>query len=223
MMTGFMLPYDALEEYEELTDDQFGRLIRAGLKYAKDDTITKLDPPESYLFPGLKLKIIKDKEQYQRKCDQNSENARSRWQKESSGKKNKGGITRTKQLPTVNSDHIPSREEFDAYVREQGLQDYNPDDFWDYNSSRGWVISGEPVFDWKALFNKWCRKMQNEKQNEHSDNIETDQGTWKDRSLDIDKRIRLFRATGKQYLRVSDLNNQYEVDEFMRAGFKVLE
>lgn len=79
MMTGFMLPYDALEEYEGLTDEQFGRLIRAGLRFARDGEETELNAPESYLYPGLKLKIARDKEKYQEKCRKNAENIRQRW------------------------------------------------------------------------------------------------------------------------------------------------
>lgn len=79
MMTGFMLPYDALEEYQGLTDEQFGKLIRAGLRYARDGEETELSAPESYLYPGLKIKIARDKEKYQEKCRKNRENIAHRW------------------------------------------------------------------------------------------------------------------------------------------------
>lgn len=78
-MTGMMLYYDALEEYRELTDEQFGRLIRAGLVFGRDGEETELPVPERYLYPGLKLKITRDKEKYQAVCEKRAEAARKRW------------------------------------------------------------------------------------------------------------------------------------------------
>lgn len=79
MLNGMMLFYDALDEYRELTAEQFGNLIRAGLVYARDGTETELALPERYFFPGLKLKIDRDKSKYQEKCAKNAENIRKRW------------------------------------------------------------------------------------------------------------------------------------------------
>ena len=84
-MTGMMLYYDALEEYMELTDEQFGRLIRAGLVYGKDGEETELPIPERYLYPGLKLKITRDKEKYQAVCEKRAEAARKRWNQQTDG------------------------------------------------------------------------------------------------------------------------------------------
>ena len=78
-MTGMMIYYDALEEYQDLNDEQFGRLIRAGLLFAKDGTETELNPPEKYLYRGLILKIKRDKEKYQATCEKRAEAARKRW------------------------------------------------------------------------------------------------------------------------------------------------
>lgn len=79
MMTGFLLRLDSLEEYSVLDDQQFGRLIRAALQFAIDGTEPVLSSPESYLWPGMRLKILHDAEQYRRKCEQNAENARRGW------------------------------------------------------------------------------------------------------------------------------------------------
>ncbi|MCQ2458475.1 MAG: DUF6291 domain-containing protein [Clostridia bacterium] len=71
-----MLFYTALDEYRELTDEQFGRLIRAGLTYARDGTEMVLSAPECYMFPVLQNQINMAKEEYQRKCERNTENAK---------------------------------------------------------------------------------------------------------------------------------------------------
>jgi hypothetical protein len=74
-----MLYFDALEEYKELTDEQFGRLIRAGLLYGKTGEDTQLKVPEKYLYPGLKLKISRDRDKYEAICEKRAEAARRRW------------------------------------------------------------------------------------------------------------------------------------------------
>lgn len=81
-MTGFYLRFDSLEEYAALDNEQFGRLIRAGLRFAINGTEPDLSEPESYLWPGLRLRIIHNAELYQRKCEQNAANIRKRWERQ---------------------------------------------------------------------------------------------------------------------------------------------
>lgn len=80
MMTGFLLRYDSLEEHGQLNDEQYGRLIRAALKFARDGTEPELPSPECYLWPGLRLAVVRDQEQYRAKCLQNTENINKRWE-----------------------------------------------------------------------------------------------------------------------------------------------
>lgn len=82
MMTGFLLPYDSLEEHSELTDEQYGRIIRAALRYARDGTEPELPLPERYLWPGLRQKVNYDRNQYAKKCAQNTENINKRWERQ---------------------------------------------------------------------------------------------------------------------------------------------
>ena len=82
MMTWIMLYYDALEDYKLLSDEQFGKLIREALRFAQDGTETELSAPEAYLWPGLRNRLIRDKESYEEKCRQNAENIRKRWNRE---------------------------------------------------------------------------------------------------------------------------------------------
>ena len=79
MAAGMILFFDALEEYRELTDEQFGRLIRAGLIYGASGDDTELPAPEKYLYPGLRLKISRDQEKYRAVCEKRAEAARKRW------------------------------------------------------------------------------------------------------------------------------------------------
>jgi len=79
MMSYIMVFYDSLEKYEGLSNEQFGRLIRAGLVFARDGTEPELDGPEKIMFPGLKLQIMRDAEKYREKCEKNRENIQQRW------------------------------------------------------------------------------------------------------------------------------------------------
>lgn len=79
-MTGMLLKFDSLEEHGELNDEQYGKLIRAALRYARDGTEPDLSYPERYLWPGLKNEIIWDQERYKAKCLQNAENVNKRWE-----------------------------------------------------------------------------------------------------------------------------------------------
>ena len=81
-MIYIMLYHDALEEYSSLTDEQFGRLFRAALLFAKTGTETELSEPESILWPGLKMRILRDAEKYQKICDKRAEAAKKRWNQE---------------------------------------------------------------------------------------------------------------------------------------------
>jgi len=76
------LYFDMLETHSVLTDEQFGRLIRAGLIYARDGKEQSLNAPESYLFPTFKSNIDRNKETYKKRCEQNQENIRKRWDKD---------------------------------------------------------------------------------------------------------------------------------------------
>lgn len=75
-MKYIMLFYSALDEYSKLSDEQFGRLIRAGLRYARDGTEAELKGPEKYMFPVLQSKIDQAKQTYREKCEQNAANVR---------------------------------------------------------------------------------------------------------------------------------------------------
>ena len=49
------LPHDYIEELELLTDEQFGRICRALLRYSRDKEETTLDGVERLVFPRVKL------------------------------------------------------------------------------------------------------------------------------------------------------------------------
>lgn len=178
MMTGFMLRFDSLEEYSVLSNEEFGKLIRAGLQFAIDGTEPDLSEPESYLWPGMKLKILHDAEQYRRKCEKNAENIRRRWERQKDS--NVYDRIRTNTNDTNNNNNYnnnnngnnnidiasagnkqkkrfipPTVEEVRQYCQERN-NGIDPEQFVDYYQARGWFLKpGQQVKDWKACVRTW--------------------------------------------------------------------
>lgn len=77
--------------------------------------------------------------------------------KSSIDKVSKGGCSslasEDKQRPQPSP--APLLESVKEYAREQGASDEEAVKFFDYNAARGWLVSGKPVADWKALFRSW--------------------------------------------------------------------
>ena len=101
MMTGFLLRYDSLEEHSCLTDEQYGRIIRAALRYARDGTEPELPEPERFLWPGLRQKVMYDRAQYEKKCAQNSENIKKRWEQQRKDQQEQDDTTVYEPIRTI--------------------------------------------------------------------------------------------------------------------------
>ncbi len=56
---------DGLERYRQLTDEEFGRLVRAALRYKKNGEAPGNLGREGLLWDGLKLEIDRDNESYE--------------------------------------------------------------------------------------------------------------------------------------------------------------
>lgn len=54
----------------------------------------------------------------------------------------------------------PVLDSVKEYAREQGASDEEAVKFFDYNAARGWLVSGKPVADWRALFRTWMSRAQ---------------------------------------------------------------
>lgn len=52
----------------------------------------------------------------------------------------------------------PAREEVKKYAEEISAPAEEADAFWDYYQATEWIIRGEVVSDWQALFRSWLRK-----------------------------------------------------------------
>lgn len=112
MMIYIMLYHDALVEYSPLSDEQFGRLIRAALQFAKTGTETELSAPESILWPGLKMRILRDAEKYQKICDKRADAAKKRWNQEND-------TTTTMQMDTNASNRKQYKSESEGKCKSE--------------------------------------------------------------------------------------------------------
>lgn len=61
---------------------------------------------------------------------------------------------RERTITVVDSRSIPSLEEVKAYAREKDSA-VNPVRFFNYYQSRQWKVNGQPIADWKAMFECW--------------------------------------------------------------------
>ena len=83
---------DCLERYQKLNDAEFGRLIRAALRYKATGEEVKLVGREELLWDGIKLDIDRDNKTYQDTVLARSEAGRkgsqSRWGSDGKNSKN---------------------------------------------------------------------------------------------------------------------------------------
>lgn len=72
----FLIYLDYQEQFELLTDEQAGQLIKAIIKYEKQGETIELDGMTKMAFSFIKTQLDRDREKYQAKCEKNRENAK---------------------------------------------------------------------------------------------------------------------------------------------------
>ena len=74
--------YEILEQLEDFTDEQVGKMFRAMVEYDKNGVEPNFSGEMKVAFKFIKLSIDKNKEEYTKKCDKNRENVMKRWNKD---------------------------------------------------------------------------------------------------------------------------------------------
>ena len=74
--SSFLIYLDYQEQFDLLTDEEAGRLIKAIIKYEKTGEIPKLDGMLKMAFSFIKTQLDRDREKYNKKCEKNKENGR---------------------------------------------------------------------------------------------------------------------------------------------------
>lgn len=72
----FLMYLDYEEQFNLLTDEQIGQLMRAIIKYEKTGEIPELDGMLKMAFSFIKTQLDRDREKYNQKCEKNRENAK---------------------------------------------------------------------------------------------------------------------------------------------------
>ena len=77
-----MLYLDAVEQWDMLSDEQAGKLIKALLRYGKNgERLETNDGMLSMAFSFMAAQLDRDGDKYEKKCLKNAENIRKRWNK----------------------------------------------------------------------------------------------------------------------------------------------
>lgn len=72
----FLIYLDYQEQFDLLTDEQAGKLIKAIIKYEKTAETSELDGVTKMAFSFIKTQLDRDREKYNKKCEKNRENAK---------------------------------------------------------------------------------------------------------------------------------------------------
>ncbi len=76
MMKFLKVYYDWQEGTDTLSDAEFGRLIRALLDYAQTGNRPELQGAEKHIFPIVKLQVDRDRQSYEKNCENGSKGGR---------------------------------------------------------------------------------------------------------------------------------------------------
>ena len=70
----FLIYLDYEEQFNLLTDEQIGQLMRAIIKYEKTQEEPQLDGVLKMAFSFIRTQLDRDRQKYQKKCEKNREN-----------------------------------------------------------------------------------------------------------------------------------------------------
>ena len=73
--SSFLIYLDYEEQFNLLTDEQVGQLMRAIIKYERTREIPQLDGVIKMAFSFIKTQLDRDREKYEARCEKNRENA----------------------------------------------------------------------------------------------------------------------------------------------------
>lgn len=74
--SSFLIYLDYEEQFNLLTDEQIGQLMRAIIKYEKTREVPQLDGVVKMAFSFIKTQLDRDREKYEARCEKNRENAK---------------------------------------------------------------------------------------------------------------------------------------------------
>lgn len=90
----FLMYLDYEDQFNIMTDEQIGQLMRAIIKYEKTGEVPNLDGMLKMAFSFIKTQLDRDREKYEARCEKNRENAK------------KGGRPRKKQKDNIKTERF---------------------------------------------------------------------------------------------------------------------
>lgn len=163
------LPDEFLEEMEELSDAEYGRLVRWAQKYHLTGEKDKLPGNERFYAKRIQMQIDRFSSAYQEKCDKARQSARMRWDANAcDGMRDDADHAKPKPKPQTNSPDgesnkrtrftPPTVDEVAAYCRER-KNGIDAQSFTDYYARQGWKLSnGQSMKDWRAAVRTWEKR-----------------------------------------------------------------
>ena len=76
MKSSFLIYLDYKEQFELLSDEELGKLLRAIMLYEETGEITELSGMLKMAFSFIKTQLDKDRQKYEEMCEKNRENAK---------------------------------------------------------------------------------------------------------------------------------------------------
>lgn len=170
-----------LARLAKLSDQEVGRLFRALLTYSATGERQELTGRENVAFDFIQFDIDLAKENFEKKCHQNTENVKKRWNANNTPvydrirsdtnntkAKAKAKANISPVLPSGNTAPLqgdttarrfapPTVEEVNAYCQERGNR-VDAAHFVDYYTANGWRVGKNPMKDWKAAVRTWEKK-----------------------------------------------------------------
>lgn len=108
--SSFLIYLDYEEQFNLLTDEQIGQLMRAIIKYEKTREIPQLNGIVKMAFSFIKTQLDRDREKYEARCEKNRENAK------------KGGRPRKKQKDNLKANGF-NENQMDAKKTDDDKED----------------------------------------------------------------------------------------------------
>jgi hypothetical protein len=145
---GFVLYSDQIILFDELTDEQAGKLIKHIYRYVNDENPKTDNQIINISFAPIKAQLKRDLKKYEARCKKNKENIEKRW-----NKKNTNEYER-KQTNTKNTDKDNDKDnDKDKYNKDFMF-------FWDSYHK----ITGKQKTDKKPAYKKWLRLHKSDKE-----------------------------------------------------------
>lgn len=156
-----------------LTDEQFGRVIRAAILFAETGEVPSLEPIEEVAFSFLRFDIETSRRKYDERCEKNRANIRKRYEAEPSNttvyetnenkpkskskNKPKSEIENERDKPSPRF-APPTLEDVRTYCQER-QSTVSAESFFDFYTANGWKQGqGKPIRDWRAAVRTWERR-----------------------------------------------------------------